>query len=81
MIAYFFVLLVPRRRIAVFAVAALSALVIAISFGRLYLGERYFSDVVSGLAAGFVWLSACVTGLEVARRRGERTVLPELDRR
>jgi undecaprenyl-diphosphatase len=81
MIAYFFVLLVPRHRIAVFVVAALSALVIAINFGRLYLGERYFSDIVSGLAAGFVWLSACVTGLEVARRRGERTVLPELDRR
>lgn len=81
LLAYFVVLLVPRHRVAVFAVGAASALVIAISFARLYLGERYFSDIVSGLAAGCVWLSACITGLEVARRRAERTVLPEVDRR
>jgi membrane protein DedA with SNARE-associated domain/membrane-associated phospholipid phosphatase len=81
MIAYFVVLLMPRRRIAVLVVGAATALVVTISFARLYLGERYFSDVVSGLAAGCVWLSACITGLEVARRRSERVVAPELDRR
>ena len=47
-------------------------LVGAICFGRLYLGTRYFSDIVSGLSAGGVWLSASITGLEVARRRTER---------
>jgi undecaprenyl-diphosphatase len=47
-------------------------LVTAICFGRLYLGEHYFSDIVSGLAAGGVWLAACLTGLEVARRRVEQ---------
>lgn len=81
MIAYFIVLLVPRHRVAVFVVAVASALVVGVSFSRLYLGERYFSDIVGGLAAGCIWLSACVTGLEVARRRGERAVPPELDRR
>ncbi len=71
MLGYFLVLLVPRRA-AWLVVAGTLALVLAICFGRLYLGTRYFSDVVSGLAAGGVWLSACITGLEVARRRGER---------
>jgi undecaprenyl-diphosphatase len=72
MLGYFVVLLVPSRRAAGLIVASTLALVVAICFGRLYLGTRYFSDIVSGLAAGGVWLSACITGLEVARRRTER---------
>lgn len=72
MLGYFVVLLVPSRRAASLVVAGTLALVVAICFGRLYLGTRYFSDIVSGLAAGGVWLSACITGLEVARRRAER---------
>jgi undecaprenyl-diphosphatase len=74
MLGYFVVLLVPSRRAAGLVVAGTLALVLAICFGRLYLGTRYFSDIVSGLAAGGVWLSACITGLEVARRRAERDV-------
>jgi membrane protein DedA with SNARE-associated domain/membrane-associated phospholipid phosphatase len=72
MIAYFLVLHAPSRRTATLVVCAAVALVIAICFGRLYLGTRFFSDVVSGVAAGSVWLCACLTGLEVARRRAER---------
>ena len=72
MVAYFLVLLLPGRKVATTIVAATLGLVIAISLGRVALGVRYFSDVVSGLAAGGVWLSACVTGLEVARRRSAR---------
>lgn len=72
MLGYFIVLLVPSHRAAVLVVTATLMLVLAICFGRLYLGTRYFSDIVSGLAAGGVWLSACITGLEVARRRSER---------
>jgi undecaprenyl-diphosphatase len=72
MLGYFVVLLAPSRRAATLVVASTLVLVLAICFGRLYLGTRYFSDIVSGLAAGGVWLSACITGLEVARRRGER---------
>ena len=72
MLGYFVVLLVPSRRAAWLVVASTLALVVAICFGRLYLGTRYFSDIVSGLAAGGVWRSACITGLEVARRRAER---------
>ncbi|MDB4887274.1 MAG: rane-associated phospholipid phosphatase [Gemmatimonadetes bacterium] len=72
MLGYFLVLLLHRRGAAPLVVAASLLLVAAICFGRLYLGTRYFSDVVSGLAAGGVWLCFCITGLEVARRRMER---------
>jgi undecaprenyl-diphosphatase len=72
MLGYFVVLIAPTRRAASLVVVVTLALVLAICFGRLYLGTRYFSDIVSGLAAGGVWLSACITSLEVARRRGER---------
>lgn len=72
MIGYFMVLITHRRGVAPLVVGASLLLVASICFGRLYLGTRYFSDVVSGLAAGGVWLCFCITGLEVARRRMER---------
>jgi membrane-associated phospholipid phosphatase len=72
MLCYFLIVLTRSRRAGPFLVAACLLLVAAICFGRLYLGTRYFSDVISGLAAGGVWLSTCITGLEVARRRAER---------
>lgn len=69
MIAYFVVLRVrdPRARAAVIGVA--TALVALVGLSRMYLGVHYFSDVVGGFTAGIVWLSACITGLEVSRRR------------
>ena len=67
--AYFLVLLARNHMTRVFIACATVLLIASISFGRMYLGERYFSDVVAGLAAGSVWLSACLTGLEVARRK------------
>lgn len=71
MVAYFLILIVRGHRTRIAIAVAMSLLVLSICFGRLYLGDRYFSDIVSGLAAGGVWLSACLTGLEVARRKGE----------
>lgn len=71
LIAYFLVLLVSSHRIQSTVVLVTLLLVLALSFSRLYLGQHFFSDVVGGLAAGGVWLSACVTGLEVARRKRE----------
>ena len=69
MVAYFLVLLAQRHMTRVLITCATVVLILSISFGRMYLGERYFSDIVSGLAAGGVWLAACLTGLEVARRK------------
>ena len=79
MVAYFLVLLARRHATRVLIACAAVVLIMSISFGRMYLGERYFSDIVAGLAAGSVWLSACLTGLEVARRKtGGRSAVREL---
>jgi membrane protein DedA with SNARE-associated domain/membrane-associated phospholipid phosphatase len=69
MLAYVLVVLWLHRRstqVAVLLGAAL--LIVAVGVSRLYLGVHYFSDVVGGYAAGLLWLSACISGLEVARR-------------
>ena len=69
MAVYFVVCLTRSRLWRATAVAVAAALVLAVGFSRLYLGLHFFSDVVGGLAAGAVWLTACVTALEVARQR------------
>src|SRR6266478_381658 len=69
MLAYLLIVLGTRnRRTQIGIVAWVALLVLAIGFSRLYLGAHYFSDVVGGYAAGMLWLSACISGLEVARR-------------
>ncbi|CAN5430067.1 hypothetical protein BH09GEM1_BH09GEM1_48130 [soil metagenome] len=79
MVAYFLVLLARRHLTRVLITVATVLLIVSISFGRMYLGDRYFSDIVAGLAAGGVWLAACLTGLEVARRKaGGRDEVREL---
>jgi len=69
MLAYVLILLGPRnRRTQLAIVGCATLLVLAIGVSRLYLGAHYFSDVVGGYAAGMLWLSACISGLEVTRR-------------
>src|SRR5205823_14113617 len=70
MLAYVLVVLRFHRRstqISVLLGAAL--LIMAVGVSRLYLGVHYFSDVVGGYAAGLLWLAACISGVEIARRR------------
>ena len=57
----------PNPRLAITALA--SILVLGIGISRLYLGVHYFSDVIAGYAAGALWLSVCITGVEMARRQ------------
>jgi undecaprenyl-diphosphatase len=45
------------------------ALVAGVTVARLYLGQHYFSDAAAGLAAGVVWLAACISGIEIAKQR------------
>ncbi len=54
-----------RVRLAI----ATAVLVLAIGISRLYLGVHYFSDVVAGYAVGVLWLSVCISGLQLAQRR------------
>lgn len=74
MLAYLVIVAVKgRKRIQLAAALCAILLILAIGFSRLYLGVHYFSDVVGGFTAGALWLSACVSGLEVARRLKGRT--------
>lgn len=75
MIVYFVVCLTTSRLWRALALVIAFALVIAVGYSRLYLGLHFFSDVVGGLAAGAVWLTACVTALEVARRKQEASAI------
>jgi hypothetical protein len=49
--------------------------VVLIGFSRMYLGVHYLSDVLAGYAAGGVWLSALITGVETIRRGKNETKL------
>jgi undecaprenyl-diphosphatase len=69
MLAYVAILFVRSPVLRQVIVGCALLLVLAIGFSRLYLGVHYFTDVVGGFAAGAVWLSACISGMEVARRR------------
>ncbi|HUQ18758.1 MAG TPA: bifunctional DedA family/phosphatase PAP2 family protein [Gemmatimonadaceae bacterium] len=75
LLAYLLVTFVVKRRShQVAIVSAALALVVAISFSRLYLGVLYLSDAIGVYAAGVVWLAACVSGIELARRQHRPTL-------
>jgi undecaprenyl-diphosphatase len=69
MLAYILLLRLRRRWLRAAAVAGLALLVLLIGFSRLYLRAHYFTDVLGGFCIGAVWLSVCISGLEVVRRR------------
>jgi undecaprenyl-diphosphatase len=58
-----------RRRQRVVVIVGAILLIVLIGLSRMYLGLHYFSDVIGGYAAGVVWLAACISGLEVVRRK------------
>src|SRR5690242_59525 len=69
MLAYLVWLALDRTWERVTLAGCTLVLVLLIGLSRMYLGVHYFSDVIAGYAAGTVWLTACITGLEVVRRR------------
>jgi membrane-associated phospholipid phosphatase len=70
MLAYVLVLHLRSRAARTAVIVGAVVLVLAIGFTRLFLGVHFFSDVIAGYAGGTVWLAACVSGLEVIRRKG-----------
>ena len=59
----------PARRRRTSLLATFLTVVLLIGLSRLYLGVHFLSDVIAGYAAGAVWLTACVTGVEIALRQ------------
>jgi undecaprenyl-diphosphatase len=45
------------------------AMVLGIAIARLYLGQHYISDASAGAAAGLLWVTTCISGIEIARQR------------
>ncbi|HET7586273.1 MAG TPA: phosphatase PAP2 family protein [Gemmatimonadaceae bacterium] len=68
MLAYVAVLALHNRHARNVVLVFTTVLVLAIGLSRLYLGVHYFSDVIGGYAGGVVWLAACISGTEIARR-------------
>jgi len=74
MLAYLLVVTFKgRHQLQIAAMTGAVILICAIGFSRLYLGVHYFSDVLGGYSAGALWLSACISGLEISRRLKGRT--------
>jgi membrane-associated phospholipid phosphatase len=73
MLAYFVVLALRTWKARVGVVCGAGLLVVLIGLSRMYLGVHYFSDVLAGYAAGGVWLSSLITGVETIRRSKHET--------
>ncbi len=69
MLAYLAFVAVRSRTLRLALVAVAMLWIVLMGFSRMYLGVHYLSDVIAGFAAGTVWLSACISGVEIARRR------------
>jgi membrane-associated phospholipid phosphatase len=72
--AYFIWNSIANRYWRIVLIFAVSLLVILIGISRMTLGAHYLSDVVAGFAAGGVWLTACIIGIESIERRKREAV-------
>ncbi len=78
MAVYFAVRESRSWRLGVSLFLAAGFLVTLIGLSRIYLHAQYFSDVLAGFTGGLLWLTICLTGLEIYQRQAEagRPVTP-----
>lgn len=68
LLAYFQVITLSDWSRRVRTVCGAAVLVLLIGFSRMYLEVHFLSDILAGYAAGLVWLSSCITAMELIRR-------------
>jgi len=67
------VLHLSRNRAPRYAALALAtAIILAVSYTRIYLGAHWTTDVAGGILVGLFWVSVCATGTEYLARRKPR---------
>jgi undecaprenyl-diphosphatase len=69
MVTYFIVRDIRSRRLRVFITTAVVFAVFLIGFSRIYLQVHFLSDVIAGFVGGLFWLTMCITGLEIYRKK------------
>lgn len=68
LMAVFFMAIASRWRWRVLAPLAAIFLIFLVALSRLYLGAHYLSDVLGAMGLGVMWLTICVTAVEINRR-------------
>lgn len=70
---------VRNEALRIAATVSILIVIFFVGLSRVYLGVHYFSDVVAGFAAGFIWLLLCLFLLrrieKMLKRREERRLM------
>ncbi len=69
MVVYFLEGKMRSWKIQIFAMLAAIFMVFFIGFSRLYFQANFLSDTLAGYAGGLFWLTVCVTGLEIYKKK------------
>ena len=56
-------------RLRLFVIMAAGFIIFLVGLSRIYLQVHYLSDVLAGYMGGLFWVSICITGLEIYRKR------------
>jgi len=76
MILYFLIRNRKSWKLQVFIMLAAVFTVFFIGFTRIYFQVNYLSDILAGYAGGLFWLTVCITGLEIYKKRvGRKTMV------
>jgi undecaprenyl-diphosphatase len=54
------------------SLAVATAVILLVSYSRVYLGAHWTTDVVAGILIGLFWVVVCATGTEYLTRRRTR---------